>query len=122
MNLNAKILQSFWDQPKFSCIKIVLCPRKYDTKGFPFNLFLTHIMAIRAPRLFQATLWLSCLLILMFFITFTCASQPRKPRLNVLGGHNKDRNGVHRPSLIASDSNNDYQTFYYDQTLNHFNY
>ncbi|KAM3685275.1 hypothetical protein ACJW31_11G105500 [Castanea mollissima] len=80
-------------------------------------------MAIRTPRLFQAAaLWLPCLLIFVFFITLTCASQPRKPRLTVLGGRNKDRNGVHRPSLIASDSNNDYQTFYYDQTLDHFNY
>nr|POF08669.1 hypothetical protein CFP56_04789 [Quercus suber] len=40
----------------------------------------------------------------------------------MLGGHNKDRNGVHRPSLIVSDSNNDYQMFYYDQTLDDFNY
>ena len=81
-------------------------------------------MAIRAPRLFQTALWLPCLLILSLFITFTCALSPRKPRLSVLGGHNnKERNRIYSPSLIASDSNNnDYQTFYYDQTLDHFNY
>ncbi|XP_050282081.1 uncharacterized protein LOC126722960 [Quercus robur] len=80
-------------------------------------------MTIRAPRLFQAALWLPCLLILSLFITFTCALAPRKPRLSVLGGHNKERNRIYSPSLIASDSNNNYyQTFYYDQTLDHFNY
>lgn len=79
-------------------------------------------MAIRAPGSFQATLWLPCLFILLLFITFTCALQPGRPRLGVRRGHKNRARNSHSQSLTATSSNNDYQTFYYDQPLDHFNY
>ena len=79
-------------------------------------------MAIRAPRSFQAALWLPCLLILLLFVTFTCASSPRSSKLGVLRGYNKESKSVYDSSLVETESNKDYQTFYYDQTLDHFNY
>nr|POF08663.1 lysosomal pro-x carboxypeptidase [Quercus suber] len=79
-------------------------------------------MAIRAPRSFQGALWLPCLVLLLFFITFTYASPPWRPRLGALRGYKRAKNSVYNPSLVASDSNKNYQTFYYDQTLDHFNY
>ncbi|KAM3685278.1 hypothetical protein ACJW31_11G105600 [Castanea mollissima] len=79
-------------------------------------------MAIRAPKLFQAALWLPCLLILLLFVTVTCASSPRSSKLGVLRGYNKESKSVYDTSLIESELNKDYQTFYYDQTLDHFNY
>ena len=79
-------------------------------------------MAIRAPRSFQAALWLLCLLILLLFVTFTCASSPRSSKLGVLRGYNKESKSVYDSSLVETESNKDYQTFYYDQTLDHFNY
>ncbi|KAK7830209.1 hypothetical protein CFP56_028481 [Quercus suber] len=84
---------------------------------------LLDIMAVRASRSFQAALWLPCLFILLLFIMFTGASSRRRPTLDALRGYNnnKAKNSVYSPSLIASDSNNDYQTFYYDKTLYHFN-
>merc|ERR1712226_1442393 len=83
---------------------------------------LLRIMAIRAPRSFQGALWLPCLVLLLFFITFTYASPPWRPRLGALRGYKRAKNSVYNPSLVASDSNKNYQTFYYDQTLDHFNY
>ncbi|KAL0007859.1 hypothetical protein SO802_009361 [Lithocarpus litseifolius] len=79
-------------------------------------------MAIRAPRSFQATLWLPCLFILLLFITFTCALPPGRPRLGVRRGYNNRPQNSHSQSLTATSSTNDYQTFYYDQPLDHFNY
>nr|XP_023913983.1 lysosomal Pro-X carboxypeptidase-like [Quercus suber] len=80
-------------------------------------------MAIRAPRSFQATLWLPCLFILLLFITFTCALPPGRPRLGVRRrGYNYRAQNSHSQSLTATSSKNDYQTFYYDQPLDHFNY
>ncbi|KAL0007857.1 hypothetical protein SO802_009359 [Lithocarpus litseifolius] len=79
-------------------------------------------MAIRAHKSLQGAPWLPCLLILLLFITFTCASPPRRPTLGVLGGYNNPKNNVHNPSLTASDSKKDYQTFYFDQPIDHFNY
>merc|ERR1712226_1633088 len=83
---------------------------------------LLRIMAIRAPRSFQGALWLPCLVLLLFFIAFTYASPPWRPRLGALRGYKRAKNSVYNPSLVASDSNKNYQTFYYDQTLDHFNY
>ena len=58
-------------------------PHKYDNE-FPIQSLravLLRIMAIRAPRSFQGALWLPCLVLLLFFITFTYASPPWRPRL-----------------------------------------
>ena len=94
---------------------------KYDIE-IPIQAFHIIIMAIRAHKSLQGAPWLPCLLILLLFITFTCASPPMRPKLGVLGGLNNPKNNVHNPSLTASDSEKDYQTFYFDQPVDHFNY
>lgn len=118
-------MQFCWDQLKFSCIKVVPFHLKNDSE-FPIQelcAFLRHIiMAIRAPRSFQATLWLPCLCILLLFVTFTCALQPGRPRLGVRRGYKNRAQNSHSQSLPATSTKNDYQTFYYDQPLDHFNY
>ncbi|KAF5446236.1 hypothetical protein F2P56_031877 [Juglans regia] len=82
-------------------------------------------MAIPAPRS-RALRTLSWLLLISLCITLSDSAslQGSRPRLGVRRGHNKQKGDLFGQSLAASFDyvNHDYQTFYYDQTLDHFNY
>lgn len=71
-------------------------------------------MAARAPRLLLA-LWLPWLLLLL---STKSVVSTKIPRLGVHGGLNA-RNPGSNQALAAAE---EFQTFYYHQTLDHFNY
>lgn len=79
---------------------------------------------IPAPRSRALRSTLSWLLLISLCITLSDSASPRgRPRLGVRRGNNKERSNIFSQSLASSSGQlSDYQTFYYDQTLDHFNY
>ena len=64
--------------------------------------------------------WLISILVLVIFFCATCvsATQPKiLPKLSVLG-----RTFLREPATFSESNSQDFQTFYYNQTLDHFNY
>ncbi|RVX20133.1 Lysosomal Pro-X carboxypeptidase [Vitis vinifera] len=64
--------------------------------------------------------WLISILVLVIFFSATCVSptQPKiLPKLSVLG-----RTFLREPATFSESNSQDFQTFYYNQTLDHFNY
>ncbi|KAL6341995.1 hypothetical protein AAG906_038241 [Vitis piasezkii] len=64
--------------------------------------------------------WLVSILVLVIFFSATCVSptQPKiLPKLSVLG-----RTFLREPATFSESNSQDFQTCYYNQTLDHFNY
>lgn len=84
-----------------------------SSKNFPM---------IKAPRLQAQALWLPWLLLLLhLFLTISASPSPLTslPKLGVLRGIHNFQNVTKN---LASEPNADLKTFYYNQTLDHFNY